>query len=58
MGLDGAAVLRALGERDLRLGPAFEIFPFFLRDSAWINSVGHGPASNGRASAAVPVKSL
>ncbi len=34
MGLDRPAMGRGLGERELRLGSAFEIFPFFLRHLA------------------------
>ena len=54
MGLDGAAMLRGLGELELRLGSAFEIFLFFVRHLAWIGVVVTDRYQNGRAAAAVP----
>jgi hypothetical protein len=39
MRLDGAAMFRRAGELDLRLGPAFIIFAFFLRHLAGISAL-------------------
>jgi hypothetical protein len=39
MRLDGAPMFRRAGELDLRLGPAFVIFAFFLRHLAGISAL-------------------
>ena len=54
MSLDGPGMGRGLGEGDLRLGPALEIFLFFVRHLAADSKVVTDGYQNGPSQAGVP----